>query len=315
MYDLIGDIHGHADELKALLVKLGYQLKDNVWAHETRSVIFLGDYIDRGPKQRESVEIVRGMVEAGHAVALMGNHEFNAIGFATRAPDESGYLREHSEDNRKRHAAFLEAYPFGSSEHKDVIAWFSTLPVFLELPQLRAVHACYDERHLAIIRRYFGPSYRLNNDCLPLAFTQSADLHDALRISLKGKEIELPEGLSHPDREGIPRHQVRCNWWDTSLTSYRQVALIADETIRQRISEEPLPVDTMPVYDESKPIFFGHYWNRGDTPQKLTDYAACLDFSVADKEVPIGKLVAYRYQGERSLQDRHFVYVDSIYAS
>ena len=315
MYDLIGDIHGHADELKALLAKLGYQFIDNVWSHETRRVIFLGDYIDRGPKQRETVEIVRGMVEAGHAEALMGNHEFNAIGYATPTPDKGGYLREHSEDNRRRHAAFLDAYPVGSQEHKDVIAWFLTLPVFLELPQLRAVHACYDERQLAVIQRYLGASYRLNEEVLPLGFTQSTELHDAIRICLKGKEIALPDGLSYPDKEGIPRYQVRCNWWDTELVSYQEVALIADAAIKQRISQEPLPADTMPLYDESKPIFFGHYWNRGDTPEKLTDYAACLDFSVADKETDKGKLVAYRYQGESEIQNRHFVYVDSIHAS
>ena len=80
MYDLIGDIHGHADELKELLIKLGYGNQDGTWSHKSRMVVFLGDYIDRGPKQKESVEIVRGMVEAGHALAIMGNHEFNAIG-------------------------------------------------------------------------------------------------------------------------------------------------------------------------------------------------------------------------------------------
>ena len=51
MYDLIGDIHGHADELTELLTKLGYKLRNGVWSNDHRMIIFLGDYIDRGPQQ------------------------------------------------------------------------------------------------------------------------------------------------------------------------------------------------------------------------------------------------------------------------
>ena len=78
-YDIIGDIHGHAEALKALLEDLGYGLKGSVWGHPDRQAIFLGDFIDRGPRQVEAVDIVRRMVDAGNAQAVMGNHELNAI--------------------------------------------------------------------------------------------------------------------------------------------------------------------------------------------------------------------------------------------
>ena len=71
MYDLIGDIHGHADALEQLLLKLGYQQVNGIYRHPERQVIFLGDFIDRGPKIREVLSIVRPMVEAGHA---LGGH-------------------------------------------------------------------------------------------------------------------------------------------------------------------------------------------------------------------------------------------------
>jgi predicted MPP superfamily phosphohydrolase len=51
-------------------------------------VIFLGDYIDRGPEIQKVLQIVRGMVDRGNAIALMGNHEFNAM--ASHAPDGKG---------------------------------------------------------------------------------------------------------------------------------------------------------------------------------------------------------------------------------
>jgi len=71
MYDLIGDIHGHADELEQLLQKLNYTLNSNgVYHHPTRKVIFAGDFIDRGPKIRRTLQIAKGMTDAPLAPSL-----------------------------------------------------------------------------------------------------------------------------------------------------------------------------------------------------------------------------------------------------
>ncbi len=82
-YDVIGDMHGHADKLTALLRKMDYSEHDGVWRHPTRQAIFVGDLIDRGPQQLETVDIVRRMVDAGTAQVVLGNHEFNAVAYAT----------------------------------------------------------------------------------------------------------------------------------------------------------------------------------------------------------------------------------------
>ena len=60
-YDVIGDIHGCADRLEALLSRLGYEKNGGVWRHPDRMVVFLGDYIDRGPQILETLTIVRNM--------------------------------------------------------------------------------------------------------------------------------------------------------------------------------------------------------------------------------------------------------------
>ena len=314
MYDLIGDIHGHADELKELLTKLGYENKDRTWSHKSRMVVFLGDYIDRGPKQRESVAIVRNMVESGNALAIMGNHEFNAIGFSTLSSDGTSYLRPHSTNNLKQHGRFLEEFPFGSSEYNDAIAWFKTLPMYLERKEFRAIHACYDFRQLGLIRKYLGADCVLIDDYLEHAFTRGSDLYLAIETCLKGIEIDLPEGISYFDKDGIERSNVRCNWWDPARNTFKEVALISDETVRSTLSDEELPAGTILKYDDLKPILFGHYWRVSNKPRKLTDYSACLDYSVANKDISNGKLVAYRLDGERRLDDDNFVSVDSIYA-
>lgn len=51
-YDIIGDIHGHSNDLEKLLNKMGYSLSANgyyyYYSHPDRQAIFVGDYIDRG---------------------------------------------------------------------------------------------------------------------------------------------------------------------------------------------------------------------------------------------------------------------------
>lgn len=98
-YDIIGDIHGCSQSLEALLSRLEYKRMDSIYRHPVRKVIYLGDFIDRGPCQREVIEIVRPMIESGAALSVMGNHEFNAIAYYTRDPETGDYLRQHSPKN------------------------------------------------------------------------------------------------------------------------------------------------------------------------------------------------------------------------
>ena len=95
-YDIIGDVHGHAAKLEGLLSQLGYKIQDDVWFHESRSVVFLGDLVDYGPQQLETVAIVRRMQKAGTAQVIMGNHEFNAIAWF------NGW-REKNQKNYEQH--------------------------------------------------------------------------------------------------------------------------------------------------------------------------------------------------------------------
>ena len=84
-FDIIGDIHGCFDELVALLEKLGCTVQAatgddgapdyRVRPPEGRKVLFLGDLVDRGPKITEVLRLVMGMVAAGSALCVPGNHE------------------------------------------------------------------------------------------------------------------------------------------------------------------------------------------------------------------------------------------------
>ena len=76
-FDIVGDIHGCFDELKGLLVQLGYAVSGNfvVTPPEGRKVIFLGDLVDRGPNSPDVLRLVMKMVQEGNALCVPGNHD------------------------------------------------------------------------------------------------------------------------------------------------------------------------------------------------------------------------------------------------
>jgi len=55
--DFVGDIHGHASYLLTLLERLGYKKQQRGWKQPNATLVFLGDLIDRGPEQKQTVEI------------------------------------------------------------------------------------------------------------------------------------------------------------------------------------------------------------------------------------------------------------------
>jgi protein phosphatase len=81
-FDVIGDVHGCRSELEALLGKLGYAITRDAAGRavdaappDGRTALFLGDLVDRGPDSPGVLRLVMGMVTAGHALAVPGNHE------------------------------------------------------------------------------------------------------------------------------------------------------------------------------------------------------------------------------------------------
>jgi protein phosphatase len=77
-FDIIGDVHGCYDELLTLLTNLGYSVDAEGFTAVPptgRKAIFLGDLVDRGPKIMQVLKLVMGMVEAGTALCIPGNHE------------------------------------------------------------------------------------------------------------------------------------------------------------------------------------------------------------------------------------------------
>lgn len=320
MYDIIGDIHGHADELIEILIALGYQQEDCkkinnhqkeqqttkfYYRHPTNKVIFLGDFIDRGPKQRETIEIVMAMVNQGAALTVMGNHELNAIAYHTAKKNRTdlnakNYLRPHSQKNLHQHQAFLTAYS-DEQERDKIINWFKTLPLWLNIDELRIIHACWDQTVIDRVKQKLQGN-TLNESTLHEALTFKTPLFADIETLLKGIEISLPKGMGFTDSDGHERNEVRVRWWLSGAISINEVALYPE--IVNGI-DRPINADRLPGYAENnQPCFIGHYWYTGK-PHLILSNLACVDYSIAKK----GKLVAYRFKGESILKDENFFWV------
>ena len=297
--DFIGDIHGYGDELEVLLMHMGYEEKEpHNFVHDAgRKVIFIGDYIDRGPKILKTLRIVRTMQENGNALAIMGNHEFNFLCYHYR--DEEGntfrHLSKKTEEEKFTDIALGE-------EMEYYLHWMAQLPLFFENDYCRGVHAQWDQSSIDLIKER-GISFLDENGLRQLH--KDKELFDAYEIVLKGSETYIPDIFHYKDKNGKIRKEARQKWWikepgNTLGSNYA--------TLPEHLTNVPFEVDhyafVIQYSDEEKPVFFGHYWMPHSEFIILRDNICCIDYSIAKE----GVLASYRYGGEHPLQQKNLIH-------
>ena len=302
--DLIGDIHGHADALDRLLATMDYELVDGIPRHRTRTAVFLGDYIDRGPAIRRTVETVRAMVDRGDAIALMGNHEYNAIAWFTPRPDRPGTpCRRHTPVRHRLFGPTLESL---GDEIDAWIEWMRRLPMWMESDRLRAVHASWCGDSAGLLADLVTPHGGvLAEPAMQATCEPGTAPFRAVERLLKGHEIALPAGVELTDPEGSPRRHIRAKWFESPIgRTYRNYAMTVDDSFPEvEIAADAEGADFVPYGRDERPILVGHYWMQGDRPTRLANNVACLDWSLARG----GPIVAYRFDGEAEIDDQKFV--------
>ncbi|WP_024440937.1 metallophosphoesterase [Mycobacterium sp. UM_WGJ] len=315
-YDIIGDVHGCADELEALLAQLDYEISDGTgeYRHPSRQAVFVGDLIDRGPGQLRVLQVVKAMVDAGSAQIVMGNHEFNALGYHYEHPAGSGkHLRTRNAKHTKQHQEFLDQLTDDQQRH--YLDWFATLPLWLDLEGgLRVVHACWHEESMDMVQRHCKSSAPFADAAhLVAAYDKAHELYDAIENLLKGAEISLVgHGLpAYQDKDGHTREEARTRWWNSDARTLRDIVVMsssyttADGELYPQLPEKALPPGDRPfVYTGEVPVFYGHYW-RQDSPtpgEDFTGRTACVDFSAVNG----GTLTAYRWSGEDTIDPDNY---------
>ncbi|PAV26505.1 calcineurin-like phosphoesterase family protein [Tamilnaduibacter salinus] len=308
-YDVIGDIHGCANTLRALLEQMGYKRINGVYQHPRRQAVFIGDIIDRGPRIREALHLVYDMVQHGAAQIVMGNHEYNALGYCTRARPGSGktFLREHNERHNRLIRETLEQFDAHPQEWNEFLDWFYDIPLFLEIEHFRVVHACWDSHLIETFKRTRGGN-TIDEDFLHDSAALDSFAGQVMDRLLRGTDLRLPDGLAIEGRDGFRRQFFRTKFWAENPQTYNDVVFqpdpLPEHIANRRLSAEER--DRILTYPSTEPpVFVGHYWRDGE-PRPLAPNVACIDYSA----VKYGRLVAYRMDDERTLRRDKFVWVD-----
>jgi len=301
-YDIIGDVHGYATLLKKLLTKMDYFEKDGIWKHKSRKAIFIGDYINRGPEIRETLEIVRNMVDNGTALAIIGNHEYHAILYHIK--DSQGlYLSRHIAGNRNLLRKTLVQFNKYMDEWAEYLKWLRKLPLFLDLGRIRIAHAYWNENDINYLKEKL-PKKKLTKKFLRLIHENGKDEASHIYNLLIGLEFHCPDDLIIKGNNGNVRKIFRMNWWESPEgktfrnLSFGNKFMLPEYTVPKEIAP------SFPPYPETEPIVFVGHYCLPQGASVLQSNICCVDSCVTS----FGKLSAYRYNGELVLDEKNLVF-------
>lgn len=305
-YDIIGDVHGYAEELKALLLKMGYNQDNGIWHHPERVAVFTGDFTCRGSSTRESIRIVRNMVENQTAIAILGNHEINVIGHFTK--NKEGILfKEATGSNKKIMDKIIAEYRYEKKALKDDIKWLRRLPFCFDAGKFRVVHAHWSDRNRKIIREN-RTKEKLTKKLLSEIFMADSSLAVAVRQTTRGIEINLPHDLVIKDNNNIRRTNFRIKWWESPKGKTFRDMSYGNKFLLPPYSIPPEIIPPFEVYPSDAPtVFVGHYCVE-EKQMLPASNVCCLDNCVANG----GQLAAYRWNGEERIKKENFIFQGKV---
>ncbi|PKH02137.1 hypothetical protein CXF72_13100 [Psychromonas sp. MB-3u-54] len=283
----IGDIHAQYEKLTDLLEHCGYIESEPENAFSYGRLVFLGDLIDNKPDwggdHLSLLNHIKDLLDKRLAYCVLGNHEFNAIGWSLKKPDGS-YCRDRNKSgNRRQHQLFLEQVGEDSRQYHKWIEWFKTLPLFMDFADVRVIHACWHQKSIDKIRPYLNDDNSLKTEYWYDAFDPEHELYLLCETLLKGPEIALPEGFSFKDKNQIERKNIRVGWWKAQedIKTFRDLAVVANA---EGDCIPDLPVQSMHTSfnkEQDVPVVVGHYTLDSATPYCVGDKVVCVDFNAA----------------------------------
>jgi hypothetical protein len=267
--DIVGDIHGEYDALCDLLRHLGYD--DSGLHPDGRTLVFVGDFCDRGPDSPAVLALAERLVQSGRAVAVLGNHEINLI--REDAKDGAGWFFDAriEKDQHKYH-------PYRRPDEKArsaIVAFLSTLPVVLERPDLRVVHAAWIPEKIEVARTLDGAGVRSHYDRLEGEANRHAR-QSGLRKRMDDEAIEWGYGLENPQKQP-PFLQAHAEH-DANKQMMNPLKVLTSGVERRgrtpfysggkwRFSERVAWWDD---YADAVPVVVGHYWRRVHEMDRVT---------------------------------------------
>ncbi len=304
MYDIIGDVHGYASLLKKLLLQIGYTKTENGYSHPDRKAIFVGDFVNRGPEIRKSVKMIRKMVQNGNAYAILGNHEIYAITYSLKEKDGSFVVKSKSKDYLALNKTIREFSGF-KEEWKEAVEWMLKLPLYLDLGEIRVVHACWSDSAIEWLKdvELKGKSA---NDIFRKVYKKPKSISNKnISLLTKGIDFKMPGNIRIVNNKGVSPRSFRLRWWENpegmtfESMSFESKFILPEYEIPKHLTPEVQP------YPEISPIvFFGHYC-RYNGPFIIKPNICCVDSCVAGSKI----LTAYKWNGEKVLDPNNLIHI------
>ena len=287
-----------------LLKQLGYQKLNGAYAHPERKAVFVGDFTNRGPEIRQTVQIIRQMVESDSAYAVLGNHEISNILYHLKNEFDQPVLREKGKRFFSVTQTINEYKPF-RQEWKETRKWMRGLPLFLELDGIRVVHAFWSDTNIDILRSELPAGNLPKQVFRNLVLDSYSPLSQAILQSTRGVHLIMPPDLKIYDHRKRNHRFFRVKWWeDPAGKSFHDLSFES----KFHLPDYRIPPEIYPVYDvypeDAPPVFFGHYC-RGRGPHVIRGNICCVDACVTTRKT----LAAYRWNGEKSLTPDNMVFV------
>ncbi len=248
--DVVGDVHGELEALLDLISHLGY--RDDCTHPEGRRLAFLGDLGDRGHDSLAVVNLVKELVEAGKAACVLGNHDLNVL------------LNRRREGNDW-------FFDLPAEQQATIQAFFMSLPLALERPGLRLVHACWQDDMINLARKSDDVVALYEKHARLIEEANAADPSlDAVQKGLNAQNMNPVKLLTSGPEVQVPpffkggkwREQGRVEWWRD--------------------------------YAGPEPVLFGHYAIPADQPH-LFGQAICLDYGVGYRQAEREKGINGRF--------------------
>ncbi|MCO5104934.1 MAG: hypothetical protein M9919_13120 [Burkholderiaceae bacterium] len=137
-----------------------------------------------------------------------------------------------------------------------MIGWFKTLPLWLDLPGIRVVHACWHDGYMQMLKPHLTPGHQLTESTLVAASRPGSLEFQTVECLTKGLEASLPPGISYTDKDGHVRHQQRVAWWNRHDSTFRALAA-ADEDVRTTLPTFPSAQTSGPLTTTPNRFFSG----------------------------------------------------------
>lgn len=300
--DIIGDVHGELDALNALLTHLGY---DRFGIHpQQRTLVFMGDLIDRGPNSPGVVEKVSSLYFAKRAQCILGNHELRLLNRINK-PDNSWTSQELAQKAIRNgwQAPMRVAH---SLQLRAALTFFTELPIALVRSDVRLIHACWHDPSIAALPEIVGSwsalfarfRRHMNKELKELGWNRK-------RVTKLKASYPLYEGP--PEINSVPFLEELSEYF--SLEQNLNPLKVLTQGLYGHV-ENKLPFWSghrwqmsdrqkwWDLYEGDIPVVFGHYWrsrfgalNVNHKPSLFKDSAAndwvgkrkncfCIDFAV-----------------------------------